>query len=294
MIETGGKIGNIISNLHVKGVARIFVNSKDRLAVINKITLVLIEKLVASLKNLKDASTEDKVDALSDGYEFAMANLYSSEEVKVQMQEIALASTEVMESVVKDIPDLRSLMSSMLSNKGGYIYTHSMITSFVMHHLIKNTALADGAQFEKINFAIFFHDIFLAQIYLNLPELNLESELLTNRKLDDKQKFTIQNHAHLGAELVAGFKQCPQGADVLIRQHHGTQNGKGIVISYGEELPLVMKIFLIAELFVEEFMKSNIEEGNFNKVLTTLKLTKRFEKSPSYVEIIQNLVNIPI
>lgn len=294
IVSVNNPIKDLLIDLNGNGAQQVFVNSKDRLVITNEISMTVIDKISAALTDLAiDAPVEDKVKALSDGYEFAAANLFSSEEIKQQMQQIAVASAKVMENVVKEIPTLKSLMAVMLNNKDGFIFTHSMIISYVTNYMIKNTTWGGDGQVEKINFVVFFHDIFLAPIYLKHPELKIESALLENDKLTEEEKETILNHAKLSAELVSTYKHCPMGVDALIAQHHGLKKGRGFTKLYMEDLSPLAKIFLIAEMFVEEFMKSQANDIPFNKMLITLRLNSEF-KSPSYTKIIQTLVNVPV
>ncbi|MBC7540889.1 MAG: hypothetical protein H7281_18860 [Bacteriovorax sp.] len=293
LVRGDDPMGDLLLEQSKIGIQQVFVNSKDRLIITNKISLTLIEKITASLKNLEDAPVEKKVQALSDGYEFAAANLFSSDEIKQQMQEIASASARVMQDVAKDSTNVKSLLAVLMSNRDGYIFTHSMITSYVAYHMIKNVTWGGESQVEKINFVLFFHDIFLAPIYLKHPELKIESSLLENPNLDEKEKDIVLNHAKLAAELVVGYKRCPMGADVLIKQHHGMKKGKGFVKFYMEDLSPLSKILLIAEMFVEEFMKSHDQKIPFNAKIVIPKMISEF-KSPSYTKMVQSLVNVPL
>lgn len=280
--------------LEQEGVDHLYVSSTDRLKVINKISLTIIEKITESLKNLEGAPAEKKVSALASGYEFAAANLFSNDEIKQQMQEIATASAKVMADVSKDSPGLKSLTAILMANRDGYIFTHSMITAYVAYHMIKNVTWGGESQVEKINFVLFFHDIFLAPIYLKYPELTLEKDLLENDKLTEKEKDDVLNHAKLAAEMVVGYKRCPMGADVLIKQHHGMKKGKGFVKFYMEDLSPLSKVILIAEMFVEEFLKAQKDKSQpFNTKTIIPKMISEF-KTPSYTKIVQSLVNVPL
>jgi HD-GYP domain-containing protein (c-di-GMP phosphodiesterase class II) len=294
LVKQDALMGNIVAELKSAAVREVYVSSGDRLLITNKISLTLIEKITDSLKNLNDAPVETKVQALSDGYEFAAANLFANEEIKQQMQEIATASAKVMEDVAKDSGNLRSLFATMLRNKDGYIFMHSMIVSYVTYHMIKNVTWGGEGQVEKINFVLFFHDIFLAPIYLKYPDLRSESLLLENNLLSDKEREIVLNHALLASEMVAGYKRCPMGADVLIKQHHGMKKGKGFCKIYTEDLSPISKIILIAEMYVEEFMKFKEDETvPFAPRLVIPRLMSEF-KTSSYVKIVQSLVNVPL
>lgn len=287
-------IADMLKTLEQEGIDHLYVSSTDRLKIINKISLTIIEKITESLKNLENASTEKKVEALANGYEFAAANLFSSDEIKQQMQEIATASAKVMADVSRENANLKSLLSVMLANKDGYIFTHSMITAYVCYHMIKNVTWGGESQVEKINFVLFFHDIFLAPIYLKYPDLTIEADLLESPKLSEKEKDDVLNHAKMAAELVVGYKRCPMGADVLIKQHHGMKKGKGFVKFYMEDLSPLSKVILIAEMFVEEFLKSAKDKNiPFNTKVVIPKLISEF-KTPSYTKIVQSLINVPL
>jgi response regulator RpfG family c-di-GMP phosphodiesterase len=294
LVRNEDPMGDILKDLVTKGEDHVYVGSTDRLTIINKISVALIEKITESLKALDEAApVEKKVQALSNGYEFAAANLFSSDEIKQQMQEIATASARVMGDVAKNTENLKGLLSVLLSNRDGYVFTHSMIASYVAYHMIKNVTWGGESQVEKINFVLFFHDIFLAPIYLKFPELKAEAALLESDKLSEKEKDVVLNHAKMAAEVVVGYKRCPMGADVLIKQHHGMKKGKGFVKFYMEDLSPLSKVILIAEMFVEEFMKAAETKTPFNTKVVIPKLISEF-KTPSYTKIVQSLVNVPL
>lgn len=276
-----------------QGIDKIFVKSHDRLSIVNNVSIKLIERITAALKNADHLSTDKKVELLNDGYEFAAANLFSSEEIKQEMQEIATASAKVMQDVVKDSTHLKNLLASMLHNKSGYIFTHSLIASYTANHIIKNVAWGGEGQSEKINFVLFFHDIYLAPLYLKYPNLGVEQELLTSKELTEKEKEIFLNHAKLAAELVVSYKRCPMGADVLIKQHHGMKKGSGFALRFPEDLSPLSKVLVVAEAFVEQFMICQKENRKVEMKIIIPKLIEDFQ-SQSYIKIVQTLVNLPL
>lgn len=275
------------------GADKIFVKSSDRLVVVNNVSLKLIEKITLALNNSEGAANEKKIEILNDGYEFAMANLFTSEEIKQEMVSIASASAKVMGDVVKDNAQLKGLLATMLSNRSGYIFTHSMITSYVANHIIKNVTWGGDGQTDKINFVLFFHDIYLAPIYMKHPQLKFEKSLLESPLLSEKEKDIVMNHAKLAAELVVTYKRCPMGADILIKHHHGMKKGSGFANKYPEDLSPLSKVLLIAEAFVEHFIAMTDAKQKPEMKLIIPKLVEEFV-SASYIKIIQTLVNMPI
>lgn len=286
-------IDESIKNVKATGVDTIFVRSTDRLVMVNNVSLKLIERITEALKNSAGMTTDKKVEVLNDGFEFAAANLFSTEEIRQEMAEIATASAKVMSDVVKDNAQLKGLLATMLNNKSGYIFTHSMITSYVANHIIKNVTWGGEGQSDKINFVLFFHDIYLSPIYLKHPQLKFEKALIDNPALSEKEKDIIMNHAKLAAELVVTYKRCPMGADVLIKHHHGMKKGSGFANKYPEDLSPLSKVLLIAEAFVEIFVATTDKKEKVEMKLVIPKLIEEFV-SPSYIKIIQTLVNLPL
>ena len=282
-----------LKNVKSSGVEQLFVKSSDRLVIVNNASIKLIEKITETLKNSSGETTEKKVEVLNDGYEFAMANLFSSEEIKQEMAEIATASSKVMTEVVKDNNQLKALISTLMNNKSGYIFIHSMITSYVANHIIKNVTWGGDGQSDKINFVLFFHDIYLAPLYLKYPDLKFEKSLLDSPLLNDKEKDIVLHHARLAAELVVSYKRCPMGADIMIKHHHGMKKGSGFATKYPEDLSPLSKVLLVAEAFVEIFIEVTDKKEKPEMKLIIPKLIEEFQ-TPSYIKIVQTLVNLPL
>ena len=293
LARTNDAIEESLKNIKTSGVDQLFVRSSDRLVIVNNVSIRLIEKITEALNNSANESTDRKVEVLNDGYEFAMANLFSSEEVRQEMAEIASASSKVMTDVVKDNAQLRALISTLMNNKSGYIFIHSMITSYVANHIIKNVAWGGEGQSDKINFVLFFHDIYLAPLFLKYPELKFEKKLLNSPLLSEKEKEIVMNHARLAAELVVTYKRCPMGADILIKHHHGMKKGSGFATKYPEDLSPLSKVLLVAEAFVEHFIEMTDRKEKPEMKLIIPKMIEEFE-APSYLKIVYTLVNLPI
>ncbi len=286
-------IADHLKNVKASGLETIFVKSSDRLLLVNHVSLKIIERITNALKNTAGLPVEKKVELLSDGYEFAAANLFSTEEIRQEMAEIAMEAAKVMTDVVKDNAQLRSLLATMLNNKSGYIFTHSMVTSYVANHIIRHVTWGGDGQSDKINFVLFFHDIYLSPIYLRHPKLRGEKCLIRNPTLTDKETDVVLNHARLAAELVVTYKRCPMGADVLIKHHHGMKKGSGFATRYSEDLSPLSKVLLVAEAFVEQFLETADRKETPQMKVIIPRLLEEFV-TPSYIKIVQTLVNLPI
>ncbi len=274
-----------------EGIVKLFVNKLDRLLVINQISKSVCD-FIQSTENLGVA---EKSNALSVGFDFIASDFCQTPESTHEVMAIAKVCTSVMEDIAKDTAGLRALIKILSSNPSGYIYTHSILASFVAAHIVRKVSWGGEGHLEKINFVLFFHDIMLGPIYLKYPELKYEDDLLFSEKLDEEEKSLVLNHARLAAELVINYRRAPLGVDLLIKQHHGITNGIGFATEFKDDISPLSKIVLVAEAFVEEYMKGRDLDPKFQidlKVMLPI-LVEKFKKS-TYKKIIETLETIKL
>jgi response regulator RpfG family c-di-GMP phosphodiesterase/CheY-like chemotaxis protein len=287
----GDAIGESVHRFTNEGVTTLYVNSLDRLSIINLISVSIVD----FLKSTEGLETNDKVEAVKTGFQFSAANFSQSAEVTAEIMNIAKASSKVMEEIVSDIPGLKKLLTVLNSDRDGYVYTHSMLAAYVSNHIIRRVSWGGESHIEKINFVLFFHDIMLVPIYMKHPHLKYEEDLLFSDELDDKEKEVVLNHARTAAELVVTYKRAPIGADLLIKQHHGMTNGVGFATEFKDDISPLSKIVLVAEAFVEEFMRMREQNPNYQldpkKIVVTL--NEKFKRT-TYKKIVETLESFPV
>jgi response regulator RpfG family c-di-GMP phosphodiesterase len=288
--KKGDLIGETIKQFASEGVTTLYVNSLDRLLIVNQISTSIVD----FLKSTEGLDVEVKSEAVKTGFNFAAANFSHSESVTSEIMDIAHACTKVMEDIVNETPSLKKLLAVLNAQKDGFIYTHSILAAFVSNHIIRRVSWGGESHIEKINFVLFFHDIMLAPIYLKHPTLKYEEDLLFSDELSDKEKEVVLNHARLAAELIITYKRAPIGADLLIKQHHGITNGIGFAMEFKDDVSPLSKIVLVAEAFIDEFMKNRDRDPNYQ--LDTKKilgiLNEKFKRT-TYKKIIETLDNFP-
>jgi response regulator RpfG family c-di-GMP phosphodiesterase len=288
--KKGDLIGEKIKHFANEGITTFYVNSQDRLQIVN----VISTSIVDFLKSTEGLDIEIKSDAVREGFLFTAANFSESTTVTSEIMDIANACTKVMEEIVNEAPSLKKLLTILNTKKDGFIYTHSILAAYVSNHIIRRVSWGGESHLEKINFVLFFHDIMLAPIYLNHPNLKYEEDLLFSDELSDKEKETVLNHARLSAELIVTYKRAPIGADLLIKQHHGITNGIGFAMEYKDDVSPLSKIVLIAEAFIDEFMKNRDENPNYQldkkKIIEIL--NEKFKRT-TYKKIIETLESFP-
>ncbi|MBY0413820.1 MAG: hypothetical protein K2Q18_06630, partial [Bdellovibrionales bacterium] len=288
--KKGDLIGETIKKFMNEGVTTLYVNSLDRLLIVNLISASIVD----FLKSTDGLEIEEKSEAVKTGFFFAAANFSSSTEVATEIMDIAHACAKVMEEIAVETPSLKKLLSILNSQKDGYVYTHSILASYVSNHIIRRVSWGGESHIEKINFVLFFHDIMLAPIYMKYPHLKYEEDMLFSDELSDKEKEVVLNHARLSAEMIVTYKRAPIGADLLIKQHHGITNGIGFAIDYKDDVSPLSKIVLISEAFIEEFSKDRDADPNCQldtkKILASL--YEKFRR-PTYKKIIETLESFP-
>ncbi|MGZ3787196.1 MAG: hypothetical protein ACXVLQ_01665 [Bacteriovorax sp.] len=289
--KKGSELSKVLKKFSDEGIETLFVNRLDRLLVINQISKALCD----FIKSTEDMGIGDKSVALAAGFEFVANDFCQSPEAAAEVMNIATACTKVMEEIAKEAPGLRSLLQLLNSQKDGYIYTHSILTSFVANHIVRRVSWGGESHIEKINFVLFFHDIMLAPIYLKHPALKYEEDLLFNDELTEKEKEVVLNHARLAAEMMMTYKRSPMGADLLVKQHHGMTNGIGFAIEFKDDISPLSKIVLIAEAFVEEYMKGKESDPSYQIDLKKMipLLGEKFRKS-TYKKIIETLETLSL
>lgn len=271
-----------------EGVHFLYVDSAKRLEVINLASQCILTELNA----LGDPSVTDekKIEVIEQGIEIVADKLFMENEINAEVIEISKSCMKSVKDVVENNPKLKNILKLLTANRASYLYSHSIIATYVATHIVKTISWGGDSHIDKINFVFFFHDMYLAPIYNKYPELKYEEEALFNNKLDDKEKDTILNHAKLASEALAKYPRLPMGADQIILQHHGMTNGQGFAVNFKDDISPLAKVMIIAEGFTEELLKT-LEETTQEK-LTKSEIVKALHvKFPrhTYKKIIETL-----
>lgn len=282
-------ISALVAKLHREGIVSLFVNSKDRITMVNKISL----SLALQISGTSTATTMAKSDAISAGFSFAASQMLDSPEVVQELVAIAETCAKVMDKVTTEISGIKALVQMLMNNQEGYIYTHSMIVAYVAKHIVKNVTWGGDTHIERINFMVFFHDIYLVPIYEKYPEAQGEEDLLFGNMISDEEKEVVLNHARLAGEQISKYKKCPSGVDTLIKQHHGMGNGVGFATDFSDNISPLSKLFIVAEAFAEYYVKEKKKNKDFKINLKECveNLHARFPKH-TYRKIIDPLLTI--
>lgn len=282
-----GTIGKYLDKqIHI-----LYIPSGDRLSFINATTSAIHEKLQIS----DHLSSEKKVELIEQGVEVVAEQLMISEEITPAIINISKSCIEAVKGVLKSASHLGNLLESFMTNKTRYVYSHSIMATYIAYHIVDNISWGGQGHKEKISFVFFFHDLFLVPIYNKYPFLKYEEDILFDKRLTDKDKKYVMDHAKKASEVVQHYPRSPLGADAIVLQHHGMNNGIGFTMKYKDDISPLAKVVIISESFVEEMFRFMEEHPDQDipkeKILATL--LNKFSYQ-SYKKIIRTIQSMPM
>jgi hypothetical protein len=213
----------------------------------------------------------------------------------LSIQNLGMKCVEEMQKIINRTPSLGELVRLLMKNKIQYIFAHSLLAAHVSQFLIGRMSWGAKGQAEKLTFAFFFHDIWLAPLLSKYPDIQHEDELLFNDEIDEKEKNILLQHARMAHDLVLTIPNMPLGAETIILQHHGSRTGHDFASDFADHLTPLAKVALIAHAFAEDYVdriKANPKDKvKVEEILNELKL--RFSR-PTYKKILAPLNQLPL
>lgn len=228
----------VLVMLKDEGLDTIYVKALDRLKFISSLTVQTTE----FLRNDR-ISIEDKLHSTERGHQM-VKNMAKKMMIDPETIQLAEASIDTMLSIVESVSTLKSLLELTMKNHIGFMYRHCLLTSYISCHLINSMEWGTKDQQVKISFVSFFHDIALQDE--NLVKIHTQTELeAANLSPSDKKK--VEHHAIRSATFLAKYyTSIPMGADIIVKQHHGSRNGIGLD-NLSQNISPLSIVFIIAE-----------------------------------------------
>jgi response regulator RpfG family c-di-GMP phosphodiesterase len=180
----------------------------------------------------------------------------------------------IIQNMVKNFeksPEMSGLLHKVINSQTGLIYQRCHMTLIVACEMIKNLKIVDTRAFEKIAYAAFFHDIILIDRE-ELSKINSFDEL-EKLNLNEEDWDLVFNHALEASLLIRKYHEAPSESDEIIKNHHGTSNGKGFSNTI-DKLSDLSKIFIIAHHFVLKLIQFKEVGGKPSSI--TDELYKRY------------------
>ncbi len=203
---------------------------------------------------LKQQVYENEVnyELLSESYEVAINEIM---EMGFTSSTIELTETliETMFKTFEKSKGVSSFIAEIINAKSNYMYQHCHLTSVVSNQILNSLDLDVRNKYEKLTYAAFFHDMSLSKND-NLAKVrnNKEIKRVTNKQSEIDQ---IHEHALKSAEIIRSHPDAPVGVDQIIREHHGSLDGRGFNSDESSKLNPLSRVLIIAEDFVSRLLK---------------------------------------
>lgn len=263
----------------------LYIKATHRLKFINHIT----EKIINAL-NALDLDIDDRFKVLNQSYQFLSEQIYDQEQTPKELQKISEACVNSFKTAIKEVPNIEKLLQLLMSSQGEYIYNHSVLGAYIASKIIENMEWGTKEQIEKVNFVMFYHDIFLVPIFKKYPDFQNEEELVFSSEISEKEKDIVLEHAKMAGELVRGFSRLPIGADMIITQHHGMSSGVGFAANFKDDISPLSKVVAISEEVADIFFKLSKTNKKLSDYLPDIhsKIKNKF-KAHTYQKLIKAL-----
>lgn len=285
IVDIGRSLSVKIKMYLQRGVETLYIPKDQRAVVANLASQKLNEKLQEKM------SSEIAIDVVEQGFELIAEELSHNPQANEEMVKISKSCVSAVSSIINTVPKVKLLLQSLLDNKSRFIYLHSVMTTYVSNHIIKNISWGSDEHAEKVAFVLFFHDMFLIPIYNKYPEFKYEEDLIFNQVINDKEKEIVLAHARMASEMIRNFPRMPMGADAILQQHHGMNGGVGFALEYQDDISPLAKVIIVAEEFVNIALKSKDEGHSITKDQVVTQLRSKFTKH-TYKKIIDTLDNL--
>lgn len=244
-------------------------------------TIFLSNRLVDKIDS-PNMDVTQKIQVMGESYDIAIKEI---SKLGFNSETIQLAEA-IIQNMVKNFeksPEMSNLLHKVINSQTGLLFQRCHMTSVVASEMVKNLKYNEPGAYDKIAYASFFHDIMLADRE-ELTKINSFEEL-EKANLNEEDWDIVFNHAMEASILMRRHPEAPNGADEIIKHHHGASNGKGFSNAI-DKLPDLSKIFIVAHHFVLELIRFK-ETGGEPKPVTE-ELYKRYP-SPEMAVIIKAL-----
>lgn len=271
-----------LDELESLGNSQLFVQSKDRLKLINNLTLQIISKL-----NDPNMDQEEACQVTAKAYQMVREQARKIGVGETTM-EIVKSSIGAMDQIISKEKKLSHLLKHLNKDEMSFRYRHSLLTMFISSHIIKRMRWGSKEQQEKVAYVAFFHDITLTKD--EYARMRSDKEIM-NSNLDSKTKKRILNHAVDAARLVTNTK-VPLGVDTILKQHHGSKKGNTLSKLAMGISPLAI-VFILAHEWAILALDAQENDREYDKTKVIGKLYNKY-KNPAFSKVLPVLHELEI
>lgn len=271
------------------GLQKLYIESKNTLAVTENITLSILEKINSNKLSAHEALATTNLLIASIAKDQRLIDSLS-DTTKKAITDASKKMENVVKSIVSEFPpELKNLVDQMNRSKNNYIQNHIVLVTYFAQEICRQESWYSLETASKLFMLIYFHDIILVPIYEKYPDApRNDYQLKTHDKLSKEEIETVSLHPHLASQLVKKLPSMPIGLDQLILQHHGNFSGVIDLAPPKEEIAPLAKVVYVAEHFAHALMNRTIplDEKEYKDLLDAL--SNRLQKK-SYQKLLKPL-----
>lgn len=254
-----------IEGFKTKGIIEMHFERKNN----RDFSLMLLNNMINKVES--DYSTEDAKSKATNEVFLTTKEIVQSVGLPPKVVQVC---ESVMERITTDVMSHKDKLSSYITETKtatnlNFQYRFMELTSYIATQIV---ALSDsGNKDEKIKtivFASFFCDISLK----TSSQLEYRSEESIKDLWPEDKKF-IQDHAYHASEIVSKYKNAPDLAGEIVKQHHGALDGKSFPTSFPENLLPLSKCLIAAQ----ELAYGILKKPNVPVTEVVREVAKRFQ-----------------
>lgn len=191
---------------------------------------------------------------------------HSLTKIGISKSSLEVAKQATIESTKKFEQDKKfqdALRNILKKNKLGLKQLNSKIVSLLCYFITKGSDLESSKVMSNLIMASYLQDIKLDDDHASIRSTNELQSLL----LSDQLNVLVDNHANLAAQEIEKYDNIPSDVVKIVKQHHGSPNGKGFHYNLPDHLFHQTLVFILAEEISFTILKAEREKLNFSEIL---------------------------
>lgn len=284
LINKGEKINfthQSITRYLNKGVKEFYIPTPLRIEFVKCFTSQIIDKIY-----MEDLSISDRIKVTEVSLDFVSSEVFSNQ-LTEEVVSVAKAGIYSMIRLTEQTgaSRLRDILRILMHDKSSLRYMLAQIITFLACHAINEMEWGTKEQRQKIGYMAFFHDVLLRSDDLAMI---FSDEELKNADINEEDKKLVYNHAVWTLEYLNDYPEVEYGANILIKQHHGSTNGVGFPRTFSSSISPLAIVFIASEHYARElvrFQKGDVEFCHYDIVQ---KLDESLMAKSKYRKIIES------
>lgn len=198
---------------------------------------------------------------------------------------VAREATKKSQERLESNQNFQKTLKDLLSKKKlGLKQLNSKVTSLLCYYIIRGSEFDQSSILGNLVMASYLQDI---KINDELCSIRTQNEL-HSLLLEDKDNILVDTHAKLAAQELESYDSIPNEVIKIVRQHHGSIEGKGFTNELKATLSSQSILFLLAEEISFSILKAERKRIDLNEILESIYI--RFNNSPLLEKPIENLI----